>query len=107
MHLKRTGIVQGKHADKALSVHLFLRIAYQHLKRLNHSQGDKILDLSEGPDKNIKMMHPETSYCTNSAFCVIMVLIPNETHKAYYNRLFCGLQLGKSTIYTKIDIRFW
>ena len=107
MHLKRTGIVQGKHADKALSVHLFLRIAYQHLKRLDHSQGYEILDLSEGPDNNIEMMHPETSYYTNRAFCVIMVLIPIETHKLYYNRLFCGLQLEKSTIYTKNDIRFW
>ena len=76
MHLKRTGIVQGKHADKALSVDLLLLIAHKHLKRLYRGQGINILDLPEGPDTNIKMMHPQTSYCTNVAFCVIMVPIP-------------------------------
>ena len=78
MHLKRTGIVQGKHADKALSIDLFLLIAHQHLKRLYHSQGHKVLDLPEGPDTNIKLMHPSTSYYTNEAFCVIMVQIPKK-----------------------------
>ena len=106
MHLKRTGIVQGKHSNKTLAVDFFLLIAYQHFKRLNHCQRDKVLYLPERPDPNIKLIHAGTSYCTNCAFCVIMTVviitapIPKETHTPYYTVWFLVLQLGVYTIYT-------
>ena len=62
--------------NPALVGRVFLLIAYQHLKRLNHCQGDKVLYLLKRPDINIKLMHIRTSYCTNQTFCVIMVPIP-------------------------------
>ena len=50
--------IQAEHADKALAVYLLRFISYQNLKRLDHSKFNKILNLAERPNGDVKLMHP-------------------------------------------------